>query len=367
MKNQIYLSQKTVLAFAVPFWKWTTDHTDRSVGFAVLHFKLAQLNFLHVFPFTETRLLFRCFTAMIDIGGFESLREQYMQSAANYTFKNQALFKNHSCGMPREDAFHIFRDLDSDYPWPGMVGGLTILALNAWCTDQVGLEIATEKIPWNKTKLFKKDGTRLAGKEAARWKVNVVPRKLLSRPAFRWLRREFQQHSDRPKHWAAKMGKSKSPSAAGLTSQPSHFRFVFNDLCQQRQWHMPRQVSCWQHTSRCCPSSFSWCPEWSAEFTIQVTGTVNSLLEPKSKTAMYDFSRCHCTPRRLFPFLDEVACAHPNACREVCENPSGCSDLAYPLLVIRVLPDGKFIPSYDQALKVRVSQFQRHFGSTWPI
>lgn len=74
---------------------------------------------------------------MIDIGGFESLRTQYMQSAANYTFKEEALYSNHTCGMPREDAFHIFRDIDADYPWPGMVGGLTILALNAWCTDQV--------------------------------------------------------------------------------------------------------------------------------------------------------------------------------------------------------------------------------------
>ena len=78
---------------------------------------------------------------MTDIGGFESMRNQYMQAAANYTFKDEGLYKNHSCGMPRDDAFHIFRDIDSDYPWPGLVGGLTILALNAWCTDQVSLTI----------------------------------------------------------------------------------------------------------------------------------------------------------------------------------------------------------------------------------
>ena len=70
------------------------------------------------------------------------MRNQYMQAAANYTFKDEGLYKNHSCGMPRDDAFHIFRDIDSDYPWPGLVGGLTILALNAWCTDQVGTCIA---------------------------------------------------------------------------------------------------------------------------------------------------------------------------------------------------------------------------------
>ncbi len=65
------------------------------------------------------------------------MRSQYMQSAANYTYLEQGLYGNHSCGMPRDDSFHIFRDIDSDYPWTGLVGGLTILALNAWCTDQV--------------------------------------------------------------------------------------------------------------------------------------------------------------------------------------------------------------------------------------
>ena len=39
-------------------------------------------------------------------------------------------------------------------------------------------------------------------------------------------------------------------------------------------------------------------------------------------------------------FSEEVACADPDACRMICENPSGCFDIAYPLLVTRVLPDG---------------------------
>ncbi|XP_010222630.1 PREDICTED: sodium/myo-inositol cotransporter 2 [Tinamus guttatus] len=42
--------------------------------------------------------------------------------------------------------------------------------------------------------------------------------------------------------------------------------------------------------------------------------------------------------RILFP--DLVACADPEICRQICGNPSGCSDIAYPKLVIELLPVG---------------------------
>ncbi|KAL2101104.1 hypothetical protein ACEWY4_002865 [Coilia grayii] len=42
--------------------------------------------------------------------------------------------------------------------------------------------------------------------------------------------------------------------------------------------------------------------------------------------------------RILFP--DEVACADPELCKEVCGNPVGCSDIAYAKLVMQLLPNG---------------------------
>ena len=73
-----------------------------------------------------------------EIGGFEAMRNLFIPSATDYSYKNEALFGNHTCGFPPEDSFHIFRAADAgSYPWPGMVFGLTILAINAWCTDQV--------------------------------------------------------------------------------------------------------------------------------------------------------------------------------------------------------------------------------------
>ena len=71
------------------------------------------------------------------MGGWEALYERYPYAMANYTYLQQALHGNLSCGVPRQAAFHIFRQPEADYPWPGMVVGLTILATNAWCTDQV--------------------------------------------------------------------------------------------------------------------------------------------------------------------------------------------------------------------------------------
>lgn len=40
-------------------------------------------------------------------------------------------------------------------------------------------------------------------------------------------------------------------------------------------------------------------------------------------------------------FLDEVACADPKVCEEVCGNPVGCSNIAYPKLVLELMPTGK--------------------------
>ncbi|PIK54547.1 putative sodium/glucose cotransporter 4 [Apostichopus japonicus] len=42
--------------------------------------------------------------------------------------------------------------------------------------------------------------------------------------------------------------------------------------------------------------------------------------------------------RILFP--DQVACVDPEVCEEVCGSAAGCSNLAYPLLVMNVLPTG---------------------------
>ncbi|XP_021354634.1 sodium/glucose cotransporter 4-like [Mizuhopecten yessoensis] len=45
-------------------------------------------------------------------------------------------------------------------------------------------------------------------------------------------------------------------------------------------------------------------------------------------------------------FTDEVACVDPDECMRICDNPTGCSNIAYPKLVLELLPTGKvYIPN----------------------
>ncbi|KAM4829151.1 sodium/myo-inositol cotransporter 2 isoform 2-T2 [Thomomys bottae] len=147
------------------------------------------------------------------VGGMEGLKEKYFLALASNRSTNS------SCGLPREDAFHIFRDpVTSDLPWPGIFFGMSIPSLWYWCTDQV-----------------------------------IVQRSLAAKNL---------SHA-----------KGGSLMAAYLKILPL-FIMVF-----------PGMVS-----------------------------------------------------RVLFP--DEVACANPDVCQSICSNPSGCSDIAYPKLVLELLPTG---------------------------
>jgi len=75
--------------------------------------------------------------AMDKVGGYESMQNQFMKAASNETYLAQSFNQSRSCGFPPEDSFHIFRGMDSNYPWPGLVFGLTLLATYYWCTNQV--------------------------------------------------------------------------------------------------------------------------------------------------------------------------------------------------------------------------------------
>ncbi|XP_069613734.1 sodium/glucose cotransporter 1 [Ranitomeya imitator] len=71
------------------------------------------------------------------VGGYESFVEKYMAAIPTEVYDNGTLI-DPKCYTPRADAFHLFRDpITGDMPWPGLIFGLSILALWYWCTDQV--------------------------------------------------------------------------------------------------------------------------------------------------------------------------------------------------------------------------------------
>ncbi|KGL79202.1 Sodium/glucose cotransporter 1, partial [Tinamus guttatus] len=75
--------------------------------------------------------------AFAEVGGYEGFMDKYMNAIpSNVTSENMTI--DAECYTPRKDSFHIFRDpIDGDLPWPGLIFGMSILALWYWCTDQV--------------------------------------------------------------------------------------------------------------------------------------------------------------------------------------------------------------------------------------
>ncbi|XP_025930895.1 sodium/glucose cotransporter 1 isoform X2 [Apteryx rowi] len=75
--------------------------------------------------------------AFSKVGGYEAFVNKYMAAIpSNVSYGNITI--DAKCYTPRQDSFHIFRDpINGDLPWPGLVFGMSILALWYWCTDQV--------------------------------------------------------------------------------------------------------------------------------------------------------------------------------------------------------------------------------------
>lgn len=70
--------------------------------------------------------------SFVKVGGWNALLEGYPISIPSIRFPNS------TCGIPRDDAFHLLRHpLTSDLPWPGVFIGMSIPSLWYWCSDQV--------------------------------------------------------------------------------------------------------------------------------------------------------------------------------------------------------------------------------------
>ncbi|XP_038618675.1 sodium/glucose cotransporter 1 [Tachyglossus aculeatus] len=75
--------------------------------------------------------------AFSEVGGYDAFMEKFMNAIPTRT-KYGNITVDPVCYTPRQDSFHIFRDpITGDLPWPGLIFGLSILALWYWCTDQV--------------------------------------------------------------------------------------------------------------------------------------------------------------------------------------------------------------------------------------
>ncbi|XP_077388957.1 sodium/myo-inositol cotransporter 2 [Festucalex cinctus] len=147
------------------------------------------------------------------VGGWNGLMEGYLDAIPSVRVPNT------TCGIPREDSFHVFRDpVDSDLPWPGIIIGMSIPSMWYWCSDQVIVQRSLAA----KTLTHAKGGSLLAAY------LKVLP-----------------------------------------------------------------------------------------FFAIMLPGMISRIL-----------------------YTDDVACADPELCKQICDNPVGCTDTAYARLVMELLPAG---------------------------
>ncbi|NXY30593.1 SC5A9 protein, partial [Pomatorhinus ruficollis] len=71
------------------------------------------------------------------VGWYEGLQEKYITAIPKVTVPNT------TCHLPRADSFNVLRDpITGDLPWPGLMFGLTVVAVWCWCTDQVMVQRA---------------------------------------------------------------------------------------------------------------------------------------------------------------------------------------------------------------------------------
>lgn len=64
---------------------------------------------------------------------------------------------------------------------------------------------------------------------------------------------------------------------------------------------------------------------------------------------------------RVF-FPNEVACTIPSECEKICGNNEGCSNIAYPKLVLEIMPSGGS-PDTVQIYVTHISMFKNQFMS----
>uniref|UniRef100_A0A3Q1JQQ7 Sodium/myo-inositol cotransporter 2 n=1 Tax=Anabas testudineus TaxID=64144 RepID=A0A3Q1JQQ7_ANATE len=158
-------------------------------------------------------MLLKLLSCFAEVGGWNGLMEGYANAIPSIRVPNS------TCGIPRDDAFHIFRDpVNSDLPWPGLIVGMSMPSMWYWCSDQV-----------------------------------IVQRSLAAKT----------------------LTHAKGGSLLGSYLKILPF------------------------------------------FAVMLPGMISRIL-----------------------YTDDVACADPELCKQICGNPVGCSDTAYAKLVMELLPAG---------------------------
>ena len=102
------------------------------------HLSLFSYTWLYCMSINTSSFTNTLTVGFVRVGGYEYLTYSYMRAVPNTTFNNP----DTHCGYPPDDSLHFFRAIDDpDYPWTGVIFGLTISSVWYWCSDQVYFSI----------------------------------------------------------------------------------------------------------------------------------------------------------------------------------------------------------------------------------
>ncbi|CAG0913907.1 unnamed protein product, partial [Notodromas monacha] len=231
--------------------------------------------------------------SFIAVGGYSQLVERFFHAQADNAAWDP--LKNMTCGQPPSYAMHLLRDSTpgkSDIPWSGIVFGLPISAIWYWCSDQV----IVQRVLASKNMIHAKGGCLIAAY------LKFLPLFLLVFP--------------------------------GMAA-----RVLF-----------PNQVACADPVTCeefCGNRKGCWNIAYPYLVIVQRVLASKNMIHAKGGCLIAAYLKFLPLFLLVFPgmaarvlFPNQVACADPVTCEEFCGNRKGCWNIAYPYLVINLLPAG---------------------------
>ncbi|XP_045056743.2 sodium/glucose cotransporter 1 isoform X1 [Desmodus rotundus] len=233
--------------------------------------------------------------AFKEVGGYQELLHKYLNAKpsiireGNWTAVPE-------CYLPRPDSFHIFRDpVTGDIPWPGIIFGLPILSLYYWCTDQHLPKQASCEFTGAECEMLTEALILLspeADRRGGRGHCCGAPHGSEKQWA-RWTHSD----TDRPSERAAWRDRTPSETASSI--------FVQRCLAGKSMSHVK---------GSCILCGYL---KLLPMFSIVMPGMISRIL-----------------------YTDKVACVTPSECEKHCGARTTCSPIAYPVLIVGLLPKG---------------------------
>lgn len=119
------------------------------------------------------------------------------------------------------------------------------------------------------------------------------------------------------------------------------------------------------------PISFLYLPK-TRESDIQVLPPTRGTIFPLLGFPVFTRIQSQVRFQPTHSLADEVACVVPEVCKRVCGTEVGCSNIAYPRLVVKLMPNGKsrptgcLLPNEQGHRDTTIAEVSAFMAPVWP-